>query len=105
VEASVGPAWLCASVLLHALGDAFLHREDGHRHLWPISTWRFESPVSYWDPAHHGSLGAGFEVGVVLASTVALWRDASRGGRIALASLSAVSVLGWALFYGPGYAP
>lgn len=99
-----GPAWLCASVLLHALGDAFLHREDGHRHLWPLSTWRFESPVSYWDPAHHGHLGAGFETVVVLASTAVLWRHAPLGGRIALASVCAVSVSGWIVFYGLGYA-
>ena len=100
-----GPAWLCASVLLHALGDAFLHREDGHRHLWPLSPWRFESPVSYWDPTHHGNLGAGFETVVVLMSTAVLWKDAPRSGRIALAFLSAVSLGGWAAFYGLGYAP
>jgi hypothetical protein len=100
-----GPAWLCGSVLLHALGDAFLHREDGHRHLWPLSNWRFESPVSYWDPAHHGALGAGFETLLILVSTLALWSHASRVGRGSLMLLCALSATGWVLFYGLGYAP
>ena len=39
-----------ASMILHALGDLPLHREDAHRHFFPVSDWRFTSPVSYWDP-------------------------------------------------------
>jgi len=42
------------SVLLHALGDLPLHQEDAHRHFFPLSDWRFFSPVSYWNPAYYG---------------------------------------------------
>jgi len=35
---------------LHALFDFPLHHDDGHRHFWPFSEFRFDSPVSYWDP-------------------------------------------------------
>ena len=49
-------AWalFVASMILHALGDLPLHREDAHRHFFPFSDWRFTSPVSYWDPDHYG---------------------------------------------------
>ena len=45
---------LCSSAILHMLCDLPLHHDDGHRHFLPFSHWRFESPVSYWDPAHFG---------------------------------------------------
>ncbi len=35
------------SMILHVLGDLPLHHDDAHRHLYPFSDWRFESPVSY----------------------------------------------------------
>jgi len=95
--------WLCASVLLHCLGDAFLHREDGHHHLWPLSNWRYQSPVSYWDPAHHGALGAGIETLAVIASAVALWSVAGRRSRVALLLLGAASAGGWLAMYGPSW--
>jgi len=100
-----GPAWLCASGLLHVLGDAFVHREDGHRHLWPVSSWRFETPVSYWDPAHHGAWGAGLETLLVFGSTLALWPAAPRAGRVALAVLCVASGSAWIAFYALGWAP
>ena len=42
-----------SSMLLHVLGDIFLHHDDAHGHFFPLSNWRFMSPVSYWDPNHH----------------------------------------------------
>jgi hypothetical protein len=47
---------LAASMLLHTFADLPLHHDDGHRHFFPFSDWRFVSPVSYWDPAHHGKI-------------------------------------------------
>ena len=44
-----------ASMLLHALGDLPLHQEDAHRHFFPLSDWRFFSPVSYWNPDYYGN--------------------------------------------------
>lgn len=47
--------WLfSASALLHMLCDLPVHHHDAHRHFLPISQWRFESPVSYWNPEFHG---------------------------------------------------
>ena len=63
-----------ASGLLHQAGDFPLHHDDPHRHFWPLSDWRFESPVSYWDPAHGGAWIAPLEIAAGLALIVFLWR-------------------------------
>jgi len=46
--------FFCAAALLAAVEDILVHAGDGHAHFWPFSEYRFSSPVSYWDPAHHG---------------------------------------------------
>lgn len=58
-----------ASMLIHFVLDLPLHHDDGHRHFFPLSDWRFESPVSYWDPKHFGIPMSVFEV--VLSSIAA----------------------------------
>lgn len=99
-------AWLCASVALHAALDLPVHREDAHRHFLPLSDWRFESPVSYWDPAHHGALGAGIETVAVIACAWILWhRTDRRLARAALVAISALYVAGYAAIYGAGLGP
>lgn len=62
------------SGLLHLAGDLPLHAEDAHRHLWPLSDWRFISPVSYWDPAHYGRIAAPIEALFAAGLIVLLWR-------------------------------
>jgi len=66
-----GIAMLFASVVLHCLEDLPLHVDDGHRHFWPFSQFRFESPVSYWDPNHYGNIAAPVEI--VFALLVSLY--------------------------------
>jgi hypothetical protein len=70
-----GAAVFFAGLGLHALGDLLLHHDDAHRHLFPLSDWRFESPVSYWDPAHHGTV---FSVLEVFAVALSAWLLARR---------------------------
>lgn len=72
-------AWLAclASMALHSSTDLLVHHEDAHGHFWPFSAWRYRSPISYWDPRHHGSVFAVLELAAVIAACVALWR---RGG-------------------------
>lgn len=69
-------AWLAffASMGLHCLFDLPLHNEDAHAHFFPLSRWRFHSPVSYWDPEHHGTLALGAEFAVVIAGALLLAR-------------------------------
>lgn len=63
---------LLLSMALHSLCDLALHHDDAHRHLLPLSDWRFRSPVSYWDPRHHGGLWAPVEATMVIAGSALL---------------------------------
>lgn len=61
------------SAMLHMLCDLPVHHDDAHRHFLPLS-WRFESPISYWDPAHYGHIFAiaEFLFGIGVSGCVAL---------------------------------
>ena len=87
-------AALSAAALIHIGLDFPLHADDAHRHFWPLSDWRFVSPVSYWDPDHLGWLGGAIEGGATLAALTVLWRKFTRGRwRIVFAILGLIQVL------------
>ncbi|MBL4756997.1 MAG: hypothetical protein JKY32_04970 [Rhizobiales bacterium] len=65
---------LGAAALLHMAGDFPLHNSDAHRHFWPISDWRFHSPISYWNPRYHGDIVGMIEIGLALVLIAILWR-------------------------------
>jgi len=72
------------SILLHLLCDLPLHHDDAHRHFLPLSTWKFESPVSYWDPHHYGHIFAPLEMLFAFGSCLYLMvRSPSRAIKIA----------------------
>ena len=90
-----GARLLFASMALHCMLDLPLHREDGHRHFFPFSDWRFISPVSYWDTAHLGAYGLSLEAAATLAAAVILWRRyPSAAVRIALCGLALLYATG-----------
>ncbi|MDA8870727.1 hypothetical protein N9H93_05040, partial [Rhizobiaceae bacterium] len=62
------------AALVHIAGDLPVHVEDAHRHLWPLSDWRFVSPVSYWNPDHHGRAFAFFEAALGMTLCFVLFR-------------------------------
>lgn len=62
------------AALVHVLLDLPLHHNDGRAHFQPFTDWVFESPVSYWDPAHYGWLVGPLEGLLCLALGVILWR-------------------------------
>ena len=87
------------SMVLHVAGDLPLHHDDGHRHLFPLSDWRFQSPFSYWDPAHYGTIIGWLEVAMVLGGCVWLLRRYTSwlGRGLVLCLLAShVSYLGYA---------
>lgn len=51
-----------AAMALHSVCDLAVHHDDAHRHFFPLSDWRFASPVSYWDPNHFGLWAGAFEL-------------------------------------------
>lgn len=66
---------LCGGALLHIALDFPFHGEDARPHFWPLTNWKFESPISYWDPSHHGTLVGGVEIAICAALTIYVWRS------------------------------
>ncbi len=59
--------WFLLACLLHSVVDIFTHYDDGPLLFWPLDlTYRFQSPVSYWDHRHYGSEASKFELALVL---------------------------------------
>jgi len=95
-------AAFCASMVLHDLMDLPLHREDAHRHFLPLSGFRFESPISYWDPSHFGAWAAFSEAAVVAVCAAVLWRRfPTLWPRLTWGGLAVLQTTAWLAFYGP----
>ncbi len=47
---------------LHISVDFVTHADDAYPQFWPITDWRFFSPISYWQPEYYGRI-----VGVIEA--------------------------------------
>ncbi|MDE9450768.1 cobalamin biosynthesis protein CobQ [Aliiroseovarius sp. Z3] len=89
--------------LLHIFADFLLHHDDGRQHFWPVSTWVFESPVSYWDSRHHaGWIGPVISI-LSLLFTLVLWRRLPHWGwRLTFGLLLAAELYtlrGWFLHF------
>ncbi len=72
-KSAVGLAFAGAA-LLHVALDFPLHHDDGRPHFWPLSSWVFESPLSYWDRRHGAGWIAPLEGAVCLILVIVLWR-------------------------------
>ncbi len=88
-----GIALLFASIVLHALEDLPVHHDDPHRHFWPLSNFRFESPISYWDPNHYGAIVGTLETGLMLIASIYVFRRVR--SRWAKGLLILANVLPW----------
>lgn len=64
----------CLAALIHIALDAPVHGHDAYRHFWPLSDWRFHSPLSYWEGDLHARWVSLVEAAIVLISVVILWR-------------------------------
>ena len=62
------------AALIHIATDMPVHSDDAYRHFWPISNWRFYSPLSYWDVDHHAGWVGKIDVAIALASIAVLWQ-------------------------------
>lgn len=86
--------WLSWSLLLHASLDFPLHHDDAHRQFFPLSDYRFLSPISYWDPSHHGLWGWGLELAATaVAVAILLRRHKDPGTRAAWAAIWLLNVV------------
>lgn len=84
-----------AALLLHALLDFPVHADDAHRHFWPLTDWRFVSPLSYWDVNHHARWVALGEAVLLSGAALVLWRRFP--ARLIRLSLAAFVAVYWAL--------
>jgi len=65
--------WIMAlmiSMAIHVMGDLPFHYDDGHRHFFPFSDWRYMSPISYWDPAHYGNIFMPLEILCAVSASI-----------------------------------
>lgn len=84
---------LCGAALFHLGLDFLFHVDDGRAHFWPLSTWIFESPVSYWDRNHYGGIVGAVEVLMSAVLCVWLWRRfKTRLMRVIIAALAVTEV-------------
>ena len=65
---------LAFAMLSHFLLDFPVHADDAHQHFWPLTNWRFHSPFSYWDSAHHAASVAILELSIILLCSIVLWQ-------------------------------
>ena len=97
-----------ASGLLHLAFDFPLHHDDGRPHFWPISDWVFQSPISYWDRAHHAGIVGPIELGLSLLLCLILMRRytslRSRALICALAAVQFAPVFIWVFVFATGTA-
>jgi hypothetical protein len=77
------------AALIHMATDMPVHADDAYRHLWPLTDWRFFSPLSYWDVDHHSRWVSSFEALLAFGCIAMLWqRFEMRWSRIMLSLLS-----------------
>ena len=82
------------AAIIHILTDLPVHADDAHRHFWPVSDWRFYSPVSYWDKNYHAPWVMIVETALVLGSITILWRRFSaRWVRLVLGLLGFLMII------------
>jgi membrane-bound metal-dependent hydrolase YbcI (DUF457 family) len=84
-------AWFAGSALFHSVTDFFVHATDAYMHFYPFSDWRFESPLSYWNPEYYGIPVRFAEITLALIGVTLIYRRATtwkgRAGAVALGLL------------------
>ena len=88
------------SLLLHCGFDFLTHHDDGHHHFFPLSDFVFESPISYWDRDHYGSIVAPIERLIMLIASVYLFpRLKTRLARGALVLINVLFLASYLIFF------
>jgi hypothetical protein len=75
--------WLGVGMLFHTLLDVVTHHSDGPLLFFPLNwTYRFPSPISYWEPDYFGRLFTIFEFAINTLIVVYFgwaWRTQKKG--------------------------
>ncbi|WP_370228742.1 cobalamin biosynthesis protein CobQ [Cognatishimia sp.] len=98
---SAGGIALCAAAILHLVLDFPLHHDDGRAHFWPLSSWIYESPVSYWDRDHHAGFVAPVAAVLATVSGIAIIREDWRRWRtVFVVAMVGLELFGAAVLFG-----
>ena len=77
--------FFAVAALIHLATNFPVHVSDAHRHFWPLSDWRFQAPVSYWETKHHGNIvGLISAVSSIIFAIILWWRFPAKWIRIVL---------------------
>ena len=94
---------LTSAALLHLISDFALHNDDARAHFWPLTSWRFESPLSYWDSRHHAGIVAPIEGAITALALIYLTtgklRFAIKLGLVALFIAELFVLRSWLLYF------
>jgi len=94
------------AALLHIALDFPVHMEDARAHFWPLTDWKFFSPISYWDNNHHGAWVGALELAAMAGCCVYVWRKFSEWWVKATAALlfamGLAPVFFWAFMFASG---
>lgn len=90
---------LAGAAFIHLLFDFPLHVDDARAHFWPVTMWKFESPLSYWDSNHHGNIVSVLEILLVCVMLGILWRRfETLFPRIVIAIAAVITVVPFVVF-------
>ncbi|MEO0358835.1 MAG: cobalamin biosynthesis protein CobQ [Pseudomonadota bacterium] len=99
-------AWaiaLAGAALAHIALDFPFHSDDARMHFWPLTDWKFHSPISYWNSDEGAGWFGPIEMICVLALTIfSLRRFPQIWVRITvsvLCLLQLVPFVSWYLFF------
>lgn len=62
------------AALIHMATDLAVHGHDAYRHFWPLSDWRFYSPISYYEADLHGRWVSLVETFLAFICMAVLWK-------------------------------
>lgn len=82
--------WFSLSALFHSLIDFCVHTDDAYRHFWPVSQWKFHSPISYYNPSEWGRDVNAFDNLIVLGLLAYLYTQYTGKWRLLIVGISAL---------------
>jgi len=85
---------MSGAAFVHLMCDFPLHVDDARAHFWPLTMWKFESSISYWDSDHHGNIVSTLEFLLVCVMLGVLWRRfETLAPRIVIAATAMITVM------------
>lgn len=66
------------AALIHIAFDAPVHNDDAYAYFWPVSDWKYISPLSYWDVDHHAGWVSIIEAFIGIGAIAILWQRFSK---------------------------